>query len=113
MCVVLVIYNNILYFNIPAGSNSRARSKSHFYINIASLPSETSPPPSAESSGEPSPNAILDQVGGDVGKPKGNTLLHLFGGWLFSAAIWPRRFIENYSSLLLGPAYVHIICVTS
>ena len=78
-----------VHTHVPSGS--RTRTKSHFYINIASLPSETSPPPSAESSGVSSPNQILDQVGGDVGKPKGNTLLHLYGGWLFSAAIWPCK----------------------
>lgn len=72
---------------------SRGRSKSHFYINISSLHSDSSsPPPSGHSHGSsvPSPSShYLDQVGADVGKPKGNTLLHLFGGWLFTAAIWP------------------------
>ena len=71
---------------------SRARSKSHFYINITSLSSDSSsPPPSSHDSSVPSPSShYLEQAGGEVGKPKGNTLLHLFGGWLFAAAIWPR-----------------------
>jgi len=39
-----------------------------------------------------------ENVFGDICRPKGNTLLQLFGDWLFKAAIWPG---ENWRLVFL------------
>ncbi len=55
----------------------------------------TSTTPTTTKRGRSHTTTDYENVFGDIRKPKGNTLLQLFGDWLFRAAIWPSKCVTD------------------
>ena len=84
--------------SLSAGS---AKVKTKWYISPMSAPTFSY----SSLSSQPSDSSPL-AVSGEVNKPKGNTLLHLFGEWLFEAAVWPRKLNSTDRTLYrVTPSY--------
>ena len=80
----------IMQFSFITGTSRSKVIKSQWYVSSPGLP-KTPPPPFSHSRNMSHTNTDTLAILADVSKPKGNTLLRLFGSWLFQAAIWPRE----------------------
>lgn len=80
--------------SLNAGFSKKQSGQSHWYVNPLSAYPKT-PPVHLHASRTVSHTTTTDILGmlAEVARPKGNTLLHLFGRWLFQAAIWPGEYL--------------------